>query len=214
VIIQKVIKGITDLRENDAKGLLAAGITCRWWQKVNPLPNKEIPQRLTDRNLEWHQNRYDDPDPTENNEVFGAHTPFISTTAGTVDRDEAYRRNVIYPAWQVALEFATNGWQQDGWLFYCYLFVLGRRSVRHQGFSEEIRELNVYTGFSLFQPEGEIVAKIIIPPAQIEKCEWYEIAEVSNALDNGRRPRPSRTERNPLYYVPPERIANIRDVLL
>ncbi|MFO1418459.1 MAG: hypothetical protein U1E83_07280 [Methylotetracoccus sp.] len=214
VIIQHCIKGIGGIDRNVAMSLLASGITCNWWRKVNPLPNREIPVRLNDRNLEWHQNRYIDPDPLEGNEPFGRHTPFISVTAGTVERDAVWRCNLIHPAWQVALEFATDGWSRDGYLFYCYLFILSRPSVHHPGFSEEKRDLNVYTGFSPFQPEGEITAKIIIPPTQIQRFEFFDIAQVRRDFAAGQIPTPRYTEASSDYYQPPEEIANIRTFLV
>lgn len=186
---------------------------CNWWRKVTLLPNNEIPLRLTARNLDWHQNRYNDPDPAEANEPFREHTPFISVTAGTVERDNVRKRNILTPAWQIALEFATDGWSTDGYLFYCYVFILGRNSVAHQAFSEEIRELNIYAGFSPFQPEGEITAKIIIPPTQIEKFEFYEIARIRNDLAAGRFPTPTNANTNSLFQ-PPDDISNIRGFLL
>jgi len=214
VIIQRVIKGCSGLSDGLAQQMLTSGIICNWWRKVVTLPQHEVPLRLTDRNLDWHQNAFLEPDPQEGGEPFVRHTPFISTTAGTVERDEAMQRNLLFPAWQVALQFATNGWQEDGWLFYCYLFVLGRRSVPHQAFSEELRELNIHTGYSPFQPEGEIAAKIVIPAAQIERVERYDIDDLLGALDNGRRPVPAWSEANLVHFVPPERIMNIRQPLL
>src|SRR5213596_3031076 len=137
MIIQHVLKGISGLSEADARGVLANGIVCNWWQRTNPLPQHEIPQRLTERNLEWHQNRYSDPDPFEGNEVFAKHTPYMSVTAGTVERKSAAKKNVIHPARQVALRFATGFWKNDGWIFRCYVFILGRKSTPHAAFSEE-----------------------------------------------------------------------------
>jgi hypothetical protein len=87
MIIQEVLKGISGINEDDVNRIFAAGILCNWWRKVGQIPADEIPIRLTDRNLQWHQNRYEDPDPLESNEVFKKHTPFISTTAGSVVRD-------------------------------------------------------------------------------------------------------------------------------
>ena len=213
MILQRVLKGVGGVSFHQAQAMLHSGIICNWWHNVNPLPNEEIPLRLTDRNLDWHQNRYTDPDPQENDEPFREHTPFISVTAGTVERDAVRARNVLHPAWQVALEFATEGWQRDGYIFYCYVFVLGRRSVAHRAFAEEIRELNIFTGFSPFQPEGEITAKIIIPPTQIQKFELFEMARVNADLAAGRLPTPSQTEWN-LFYQDPDEISNVRGYLI
>lgn len=212
MIIQKVIKGIGGIDQDRVDHILQTGITCRWWQEVNPLPQHEIPLRLTERNLTWHQNRYDDPDPQEGNRPFCMRTPFISTTAGTVERDTFLQTNILQPAWVEALRFATDVWSRDGYLFYCYIFIIGKKSIGHQMFAEEIRELNIYTGFSPFQPEGEIAAKIIIPPAQIEKAEYWPIDKLLDDIKRGRVPSPARTINNTLF-LPPEDYTNVRDVL-
>lgn len=213
MIIQRVIKGIGGISKPEARSILKSGIPCNWWRNVIALPNSEIPKRLTNRNLFWHQNRYSDPDPLEAGQPFCEHTPFISTTAGTVERDRNLYQNIVHPAWLVALEFATDQWRRNGYLFHCYLFVLGRPTVRHRQFSEELRELNVYTGYSPYQPEGEITAKIIIPPTQIEKFSFYEIKSVRNGLSAGRMPKPNDEVLNQGMYRPPEEVSNIRDVL-
>jgi len=213
MIIQRVIRGIGGIGRSEAQGLLRQGITCNWWRNVDPLPNPEIPQRLTDRNLFWHQNRYSDPDPMEGGQPFYEHTPFISTTAGTVERDPGMSRNIVHPAWLVALEFATDGWIRDAYLFHCYVFILGRPTVQHRQFSEELRELNVYTGYSPYQPEGEITAKIIIPPTQIEKFSFYDIKSVRSDLSARRVPRPSDEVMNQGMYRAPDELSNMRDVL-
>jgi len=70
MIIQQVLKGISGIDEDDVQGIFASGITCNWWRKVGLLPSAEIPLRLTERNLHWHQNRYDDPDPSEKMKSF------------------------------------------------------------------------------------------------------------------------------------------------
>jgi len=212
MIIQRVIKGISRISESQAMAMLAGGIVCNWWKKVNPLPRHEIPIRLTRRNLDWHQNHYDVPDPLEGGEEFRLHTPFISTTAGTVERDTFSRTNILNPAWKEALPFATDSWTSDGYLFYCCLLIIGRPSVELEAFAEELRELNVYPGFSPYQPEGEITAKITIPPAQIEKAEFWSKDEALKAVSNRNLPAPARILPNPLF-VPPSRYNNVRECL-
>lgn len=212
MIIQKVIKGIGGISQESVDRIFQIGITCRWWQEVNLLPQNEVPLRLTERNLIWHQNRYDTPDPKEGNRPFYLRTPFISTTAGTIERDFFLQTNVLQPAWVEALRFATDVWSRDGYLFYCYVFIIGKKSVGHQLFSEELRELNIYTGFSPFQPEGEIVAKIIILPAQIEKVGYWPIDKLFDDIKQGQVPSPKKTINNSLY-LPPDDYNNVRDVL-
>jgi hypothetical protein len=213
MIIQRVIKGIGGISRLEAERLLQEGIICNWWRNVDPLPNADIPRRLTDRNLWWHQNRYSDPDPLEMGRPFYEHTPFISTTAGTIERDPSMSRNIMHPAWLVALAFATDGWLRNSYLFHCYVFVLGKPGVQHRQFCEELRELNVYTGYSPYQPEGEITAKIIIPPTQIEKASFYDIASVRNDLAAGRLPAPDDEIINQGMYSSPDELSNMRDVL-
>lgn len=213
MIVQKVIRGIGSISKAQAEEVFRSGITCNWWNKINTMPENEVHQRLTDRNLFWHQNRYSDPDPQDGGEEFYKHTPFISTTAGSIERDSSSGLNILHPAWLVALEFATDGWSRDAYLFHCYLFIIGKQCVSHRPFSEELRELNVYTGFSAFQPEGEITAKINIPPTQIEKYTFYTIAGIRNDLASGRIPEPVEEVRNQITYRPPDEVSNIREVL-
>ena len=98
MIIQRALKGIANLTEQDAKATMEVGILCNWWRNIGTMPQVEIPHRLAERNLDWHQNHYNTPDPLEAGEVFSKHTPFISLTSGTVERNEALRRNFIRSA--------------------------------------------------------------------------------------------------------------------
>jgi hypothetical protein len=212
MIIQEVLKGISGIDEDDVQRIFASGITCNWWRKVGSLPSVEIPLRLTERNLHWHQNRYDDPDPFEGNEEFSKHTPFISTTAGSVERDAFNQINNLYPAWWEALRFATSFWTTDGWIFYCSAWILGRKAIGHRAFSEELRELHVYSNFSLFQLEGEITAKIGIPTAQIEKAEEWRLGDIQAAIAGGYIPMPARTIMNG-HFIDPSTYSNVRSAL-
>jgi hypothetical protein len=213
MIIQKVIKGVRDLDDAAVNRIFKTGIVCNWWRTVDPLPRAEVVERLNDRNLLWHQNCYDQPDPMQGGQVFSVNTPFISTTAGTVERDLVSRTNIVTAAWKTALSFATDSWLTDGWLFYCHLFVIGKRAVPMELFSEEVRELNVYPGFSPYQPEGEITAKIVIPTTQIERADFWSLAAARAAMSSGILPTASRTLANP-NFLPPDDYNNLRDLLV
>jgi hypothetical protein len=215
MIIQKVIKGITGaIGDVEAKRILSTGIMCKWWQRVNDLPENEVQPRLTEENLRWHQNRYNMPDPREGGQLFCETTPFISTTAGTVVPDAIYRRNILFASWWTALYFATECRKRDdGYLYYCYVFILGKKAVEHRSFSEELRELNVYTNYSPYHPEGEITAKIIIPSVQIERLEHWSFRKVLEDLRNGRQPEPLEPPTLNTRYARPEEISNIREFL-
>jgi hypothetical protein len=194
--------------------IFEGGILCNWWMSLrpNPLPHPEIPQRLSDRNLFWHQNRYNMTDPLTK-KPFSYETPFISTSAGTVERRAFLLKNRIHRARNIALRFATNRWKRSGIVFYCYVFVIGKKSVGHAGFAEELRELNIYTGYSRWQPEGEITAKIIIPPAQIECAEIWLRDEFRSAIKTKAQLRPSETMNNKALYLKPDDYHNIRELL-
>jgi hypothetical protein len=211
MIIQQSLKGISGIDANTAGRLLAQGIPCNLVRRRGFISFVEIPTRLSLRNLDWHQNQYNTPDPLEGNEPFSWHTPFISTTAGTVERFISTSTNVITPAWIEALDFATSSFTVDGYIFYCYLWLVGRQTVKHAALSEELRELNVYTGFSPFQPEGEITAKIIIPPAQIERAEFWSASDAFDAVQNEVLPAsdPARTMVS-RHFVDPAYYNNVR----
>ena len=145
--------------------------------------------------------------------MFSEHTPFISTTAGSVERDHFNEINVLFPAWWEALKFATNFFTSDGWIFYCSAWILGRKAVGHQAFSEEVRELHVYSDFSLYQLEGEVTAKIQIPTAQIQKAEEWKLSAVQAALASGSLPSASQTITN-VRFIDPSTYSNVRAVLL
>lgn len=215
MIIQKVIRGMSHITEAQANVMFDEGIVCNLWRNYGSPSQSLIAERLTEKDLDWHQNHFDDPDPVYAPDPFRQRTPFISTTAGCVERSTSLQTNKFHRAWFEALRFATDFWQRDGYLFYCHLFVLGKKSIRYQQFSEEIRELNLYHKYSAFYPEGEIAAKIVIAGVQIEKWEYYDLATTNSLRDSKAGdplPIPTKTETN-LNYLAPVDINNIREFI-
>lgn len=213
MFFQHFLKGIPGLDSSSAVTILRnTGIVCQWWSKVGLISPEQVQDRLTYRNLDWHLNQYDSPDPTEGNEPFGKHTPYISTTSGTVERDAWLYRNWRKPAFMTALRFATDNFATGGVIFYGYLFVLGKQTIPLQHFAEEVRELHVYTGFLPYHDEGEIVAKIHIPSVNLEKFEEYDGAAALRQLQSGVRPSPTAIVKNP-SFAKPEEFSNIREVI-
>ncbi len=218
MIFQHVLKGIVGIARMDARRQLdSAGITCNWWRAVGTLPAGEIPDRLTEDNLLRHLNAYDQVDatlpPPYNAHPFGRLTPFISTTAGTVERDPLHAMNHPCSAFLTALLFATADFRREGAIYYCYVPVLGKRSVKLEEFAEETRDMHLWTAFQPYHPEGEIVAKISIPSPYIEKVEGYDGPAARARLSSGCMPVPAWTEQNTGRYVSPESVSNIRDYL-
>ncbi len=218
MIFQKVLKGIGGIAPTDTESdkeatriLTSGGIICNWWLKVNPLPEHEIARKLTQRNLFWHLEHYDDRDP-DTGAPFREDTPYISTTAGCVERD-AYRGvNLILSPFLTALQFATDWFRRRGYVFYGYVLTLGKQSIPMREFAEEVRELHIYTSFLRYHPEGEIVAKISIPSVRLERVECYDPARARRQLRSGKQPTPEWDAINP-NFQPPELFNNIRDVL-
>lgn len=212
MIIQQVIKGLSNLTDQEVDSIFETGILCNWWRTNGSLPQGQVPDRLTQPNLDRHQNSFDKPDPAQGGQPFSRNTPFISTTAGTMERSVAMRTNLLTPAWRTALYFATDRWTTDGWLFHCHLFLIGKPAVQMEAFSEELRELNIYNAFSPFYVEGEITAKLVIPTAQIERADFWLLADARSAAASGSLPQPSRTLSN-TNFVNPEDYNNLRTLL-
>ena len=212
MFFQKVLKGIAGLSRQEADMSFLGGIQCNWWRRVRTIRPDQIVEKLTARNLDWHLNHYVDPDPLMNNAPFYENTPFISATAGTVEREEFAQRNIVFDPFITALRFATGDFRTTGHLFYAYVFTLGRQSVDLCQFAEEVRELNIYTTFLPFHSEGEIAAKIEIRGPQIEKWEEYDGPAALAALQGVNLPQPTFTQVNPIY-APPERYCNIRGLV-
>lgn len=177
MFVQWCVKGIrgvgpsdppaSGLTEKDAKDVIDRdyGILCNWWRNVGKISPAEIAQKLTPVNLNRHVHDYP---------RFEHETPFISLSAGCVERDVALRLNRIYEAADVALRFATGFGQRPGYLFHCWVIVGNGPAVGVPGVAERIRDLNTYTSYSDYQLEGEITAKIHIPAGHIERCERWD----------------------------------------
>ncbi len=181
MIVQRCIKGILGgvdgIADDEARNIIDGqwGILCRWWRNVRQISPPEIRGKLTQQNLNMHVNQYYAIDPATKQQ-FCEGTPFISLSAGSVERSTFLQTNITHPAHMTALDFATNGGATDGYLFYCWVVVGLRPAVEVENVAEEVRELNTYRRYSPYQTEGEITAKIIIPSNQIQRCEKYSLS--------------------------------------
>ena len=212
MFVQWCIKGIrgrlpgeavsAGIRNAEARSLLndSHGVACNWLRRVRgrKVTPAERRRKLTALNLDRHIHDYDS---------FKDDTPFISLTAGCVERDAALRLNRIHEAQDVALRFATDWGMRHGYLFYCWVIVGLRPAVTIEGIAEEIRELNTYFSYSDFQLEGEITAKIHVPANQIQRCERWN-ADGKGRVGTG----PVWQYVNP-NFESPELVSNIRDLL-
>jgi hypothetical protein len=211
MMIQRVLKGICGLTDADVTPILdGAGIRSNWWRWKGTIEPSEVIDQLTAANVDRHLNCYTATDPLSGL-PYGRVTPFISTTAGAVVRDARGAVNLQYSAIDVAVYFATDAYRSPGWVFFGYLFAVGRPSVPHRAFAEEVRELHVYTHFLPYQPEGELVAKIHIPATQLERAVEY----LPTVGDDGYPAAPAvgRTLINSRCYQRPDAIVNLREAL-
>jgi hypothetical protein len=207
--VQMCIKGLSGFPLDEAKAMLTKrGIACNWWRDAKHLSSAAIDQRLTPAELDLHVNSYDEEHPERGGKVRDQ-TPFISLTAGAVERNSFLQTNQEYSAHRVATNFALQfgKWRGDFFLFYCWVVVGMRPSLPVRHLAEEVRELNTYRAYSAFQLEGEIAAKIEVPARQIQKFEHYTYTET----------RPGRKSisfvdsyLNP-DYIEPHEITNYRD---
>jgi hypothetical protein len=208
VIVQWCIKGLSLPDDASARRILddQNGIVCNWWRHSGAIDPQETQQRLSETALDAHVNHFSTVDP-RTKLPYSSGTPFISLSAGTVERDTAARTNWVHRAWRTAIWFGTMfGARDTAYLYTCWCVVAPRPSVPLEGVAEEIRDLNVYRHYSPFQTEGEITAKIVVPDNQIAGCEKWQWDRAARRMDH------CWTEVNP-RFVPPERLTNVRELL-
>lgn len=209
MIVQWCCKGVGEIGAKQVRSILTdgVGLTCRLWQtsRHGMLHYPEAVKRLSEHHLDLHVNHYDETDPQTGKKVSDT-TPFISLSAGCVDRDVATRTNVIKPARRTALAFATGLGQSEGWLFSCYVIVAVNRAAAIPAVAEEVRDLNQLRRYSDYWTEGEVAAKINVPSRQIFSAEhWSPTGEGSVVVRDG-------------YYinegfVEPRALVNLRELL-
>ena len=210
MFVQWCIKGVRGRRDDepatiglddaDASALVldGHGIVCNWWRQVEDISPSARRAKLTAANLDRHVHDYDN---------FKDETPFISLTAGCVERDIAMRINRVHQAQDVALRFGTNWGERHGYLFYCWVVVGLKRAVSVEGVAEEIRELNTYASWSDYQLEGEVTAKISVPANQIRAWERWD-SDGKGAIE----PAYTWRQENP-RFDPPALVSNLRELL-
>jgi hypothetical protein len=207
--VQTCIKGVNGINIKGAQQILAGeGLVCRWWRNQGSIGPADIDRRLTSAELDLHVNSYDEQHPDLPGTV-KEETPFISLTAGAVDRNEFLKTNFVHPAHRTALHFATRFGRLRGdcFLFYCWVVVGLKPAVEIRHLAEEVRELNTYRRYSAFQTEGEIVAKVEVPSRQIHRYEHYRVTDGPGGRINLAYVAQTVNPR----YVDPYSIVNIRE---
>jgi hypothetical protein len=203
MMVQWCVRGLS-LDDNDAaKSIIDAqqGLWCQWWRNATSMPPfDQIPAKLTADNLDRHVNHFTAIDPATSR-PFNEATPFISLSAGTIERNTVLATNVARRARYWALYFGSECNTKDvAYLFLCWLVVAPRKSVAVKAVAEEVRDLHVYRSYSHFQQEGEITAKLEVPANQIKHCEKWE--KISGSF------RRTWTYDNPIF-TSPQTLSNI-----
>ncbi|XHR94260.1 hypothetical protein ACFJIV_28900 [Mucilaginibacter sp. UC70_90] len=218
LVFQKVLKGIPNLDDDTAAHIVKNGILCNWWRSVREITPKKIQLHLTGENADLHLNHYHKPVPSGNPlaalgaKRFGDVSPFISTTAGVIERDGLNSQNIFFDPFLTAMRFATDNFKTKGYIFYAYVLTIGKIAIEMEQFSEEVRELHIYKNFLPYHTQGEIMAKIIIPSVQIEKAVYYDGPAIKALMKSGKTLPSLRTIDNPDYQKP-EKLSNIREVM-
>jgi hypothetical protein len=217
MFFQHVLKGLPGPTYAEATEVLTVtGIECNWLRSSQRPTRSEVGERrLTHDELIWHLTRYDDIE-WRTKGPFGQTSPFISTTAGTAEQSTAggEERAYRFSAFDIACSFATCDYTATGWVFFGYVYTIGRPSIELAEFAEEVRDLHTYPGGYMYHDEGEIVAKFLIPPSHLQRCERYHGPELLQSLKSGTLPElaPDDVIHNP-RYVDPMYYINVRGLL-
>ncbi len=173
MIIQHVLRGMSGLDRARIEAILTTeGLRSRWFRDNSGTDPAEWAELVDADRLHHHLARIARPYPPSSI-PYGDESPFISLTAGTVVPQPADAVNVLHDAWLTAAIFATDGGDDvggdyvDGWIVAGYVTLAGRPSTPHLDYCEEVRDLNQHHRFVPFHHEGEIVAKIYVPPLRL-----------------------------------------------
>lgn len=207
VIVQWCLKGMHLDSDALARALIdnRGGLTCNWWRDVGAIGVTAVRDKLTRANLDRHVNHFYAPDPVTGR-PFNEVTPFISLTAGTVERDKVMRTNTTHTAREAALAFGSGfGLHPKAYLYRCWVLVAPRQAVCIEGVAEEVRDLATYRSYSDFQLEGEIVAKVGVPENQVECCERWDMDPTQGWVLAWTHPNPTFTQ--------PTELSNVRELI-
>jgi len=214
---QKVVKGINGLSSSHAKLIVDEGLRSNWWRKMGTITPIGIKEQLIEKNAMLHLNSYNEPLPIGHpfygrEKTYGDVTPFISTTAGAIQRDTFKKQNFLRDPFLTALNFATKNLKSNGYIFYAYLITLNKKAIELEQFSEDVRELHIYQDFMPYQLQGEVMAKILIPSVQIEMALEFDGPTAKDELRRGIEPTPTHTISN-ISYQNPQKFSNIKEIL-
>jgi hypothetical protein len=202
------MKGLALQDDAQARAIIdsRAGLVSNWWRAVGTISQSDKAAKLSAANLDLHVNHFTDPDPATG-QPFGALTPFISLSSGTVERDSVAKTNYVHTALRTALWFGTDfGASETAYLYTCWVLVGTREAVEVEAVAEEIRDLNTYRRYSAYQTEGEITAKVVVPDNHIKKCQKWRWEKAAGTITR------EWEQVNP-RFTPPDILSNVRELI-
>lgn len=208
MIVQWCMKGLALDNDNEARNILdnGNGLVSNWWRTRKEYIPSQLQGLLTTQTMDMHVNHFNSTSP-RTGKPFSQDTPYISLSAGTVERDAMRGTNHVHRALKTALLFGTRQGRQDfAYVYTCWVMLAPRRACPVEGVAEEVRDLNTYRSYSPFQLEGEIAAKIAIPDNQVQSCQKWELDVLSSSFKCAWVQHNSR-------FTPPEVLTNVRTVI-
>ena len=195
MVIQWCLKGISErptFGDTEAEALLYSGIKSSWLFNNPTVPIElaipTVQGLLGLTALLTHVNNYAAVRTT---------SPYISLSAGVVLRDTAVGTRK-FPAWRSAADFATEWGRSPGYVYRLWTIVSPKPAPEIMNVSDELRNLNLFDAAWKYQKQGEVTAKLVIPPVQIE----YVMKVGSDRIPTGFR-------RDNTRFVKPETISNL-----
>jgi len=109
VIVQWCVKGLNLGSDAEAKSIIDSGegLLSQWWRDAGGFQAYDVKHKLTPANIDMHVNQFHQRDPATGRPFYET-TPFISLTAGTVERDTVLATNIVHSARRVALHFGSR----------------------------------------------------------------------------------------------------------
>jgi len=166
------LKGIAETASFDdiaaAAVLTSTGILSKWMLASTGTPtqaNIDGQTALTASALDDHVNNY---------RKVQHNTPYISLSSGCVEYAGSALPPIRYKALRTALNFATNGGKQSGYVFRCWVVTGLKPAPELPGLAEEVRDLNIFADFYAYHRQGEITAKLVVPRRQVERVVKFD----------------------------------------
>jgi hypothetical protein len=161
------LKGIAEssaFEDGTASAVLGAnGILSNWMLANGSTPSEQAnidgQNTLSASALDDHVNNY---------RKVAATTPYISLCSGCVEFAGNTKPPIRYMAWRTALNFATKGGKQSGYVFRCWVMTSLKPAPELPGLAEEVRDLNLFANFFAYHRQGEVTAKLVVPRRQVQ----------------------------------------------